>query len=355
MTKSVALLIVVVSFLCSDLTFAQNPRAQDQRVKNPREWEIITRGQIFDTLQDAFDAVEDGGVIRIGPGVYRQAGVLKKNNVIIIGSKGTHFVGTIAEGKATFIFRGQGTTLKNVECSGAKARDNNGACIRFEGYNLLLDSVYFHDSQSGILSAKGDRGHVEIKNSRFEQIGKVGRAHPIYMGGGRLTLKYSTIVTTVDQAHGVKSRASETILIGNVIASMDGNDSRLVDIPNGGKVILRNNLFVEGPKTANWEILSWGVEGLRPFKEHSFLMENNMVVSDRMNGSVLLGMKDNGLPRPTISGNMLVGFFKKSIPTGNKVVKSRSEFGFADHPALPFWPGAARAIKNHRTFEAAKR
>lgn len=327
---------------------------QDQ--SKPQLNEIIVGSKSYLSLQEAFKAVQDGGVIYIGPGIYKQGAALDADNVTIVGSDGTHFMDTIVGGKATFVIRGKNTTMRNIECSGAKAGDRNGACIRFEGYNLTLNNVYFHDSQSGLLASNGDRGLIDLKYVRMERLGKAGRAHAVYVNGGKFRMRYSIILSSKDQAHAIKSRALETTLIGNVIASLDGDDSRLVDIPNGGKVLLKDNLFVEGPKTVNYQILSWGVEGPRDYPEHSFIMQNNMVVSDRARGSVLLGLHKTAiLPTPVIGSNVFIGRYQGKLPDGNRVARTRAEFGFPEHPDLPFWPGAIRALKMNREFEENRR
>ncbi|WND03992.1 hypothetical protein QGN29_06340 [Temperatibacter marinus] len=304
------------------------------------EGEILVNNRVVRDIQVAFNMVTDNGFIKIGPGIYRQAGELKRNGVIISGSKGTHFVDTITKGKATFVIKGSNTIIKNIECSGAKAEHNNGSCIRAEGKNLKVMNVYFHDSQSGILTS-GKVGTLEVVNSRFERIGKKGRAHAIYMNGDKLAIRRSVFISAKDQAHEIKSRAAVTIIQNSIVASLDGDDSRLIDVPNGGEVIIRDNMLIEGPGSVNYELLSWGVEGVR-HKKNKFSMTNNLIITDREAGSYLLGIHKS-LDYPTASGNVLVGFFKRWVPEDNILIKSREEFGFGPHPELPYWPATDRA------------
>lgn len=328
------------------LTLLNIPAAAQQSYgTKPQAGEIIVAGKKVPSLELAFKMVEDEGYIYIGPGIYKQAGVLNRNGVTIMGSDGTHFKDTTIKGKATFLIRGNNTNMINIECSGAKVQHKNGSCIRLEGQNLRLNKVYFHDSQSGIL-AGGNQGNIEINNSRFERIGHGGRSHAIYVNGGRLAVRRSIFLSAKDQAHELKSRAELTILQNNLFASLDGNDSRLVDIPNGGEVIIKGNLFVEGPKTVNYQIFSWGVEGVK-HQKNSFIMENNMIVSDRKAGSVFLG-KATELPPIQARANVFIGRYKDQLPDGNAILKSRDDYGFAPHPAIPYWPPADRVIMRYR-------
>src|SRR5258707_1001241 len=58
-------------------------------------------------------------------------------------------------------------TLYNIEFSGAAVADGNGAGIRYQGGNLVLDHCYFHDNQDGLLAASDLAGSITITNSEF--------------------------------------------------------------------------------------------------------------------------------------------------------------------------------------------
>ena len=301
------------------------------------EGEIRVNGRTVDTLERAFAAVMPQGIILMGPGEYRMAGKLTQNGVLLKGSQGTVLRGVAHNGKAALVIAADDVTVDTIECLDIAVKDKNGACIRFEGKNLTVKNVYFHDAEQGLL-AGGDHGKIIIEDSRFERLGKAGYAHGIYVGGGRLLIRRSRFLASKDQGHEIKSRADFTVIENSIIASLDGDDSRLIDIPNGGRVIIRNNLIVEGPNTVNFQMLSWGVEGVKKAR-NSFTLINNLIISDRQAGSVLIGLGE-GLPGINASKNMIVGKYKDAIPASNFFFETREDLGLPEAPTLPDWKEA---------------
>ncbi len=295
----------------------------------------------FKTLRSAFNAAKDGAVITIGGAIFYEAASLKANNVTIRGSKGTHLLESSTEGKATFVIKGNNTTIEGIECSGVGVSDGNGACVRLEGKNLTLRNVYFHDSQQGLLTRSKGGGSILIENSRFERLGgacgiKCGRAHGIYIGlATELVVRNSTFLSPKDEGHAIKSRAAKTTIENNVIASLDGKDSRLIDIPNGGTVVIRNNVLQEGTRTSNTDIIGIGLEikykNIRHELNSSVIEGNTIVIEPAENPRRFVHSRD--VPAPKVSGNTIIGGEK---PEGdNKWYKSRNEAGLGPYPALP--------------------
>ncbi len=140
---------------------------------------------MFQSVQQAADALTPGATLEIGPGVYTTPLVVRVPGVSIIGHGHVVFEGGVGprQGDAGHR-RGQHPGAEHRMPSIA-VPDGNGACIRLEGQNLTVDHCYFHDSQQGILT--GPRpGLVQISRSRFERLGHGGQAHGIYIGGGHL-------------------------------------------------------------------------------------------------------------------------------------------------------------------------
>lgn len=324
-------ILAALLFSLSTLVLAGSSAAQN----NLGEGQIWVEGRIVQTLQEAFKAVTPGGVIKIGPGTYKMAGILKgKHGVSIYGSTGTVFDGVAAGGKATFVLASNDITMEDISCFNVKVKDKNGACIRFEGTNLILRRVHFADSENGLLANKKS-GNILIEDSVFENNGAGGRAHGIYINGGRLTVRRTKVLGTRGQGHGIKSRAEQTIIEDSIIASLAGDDSRLIDIPNGGVAVIRRNLLVEGINTANWQLLSFGVEKNR-HANHLLKIEGNVVITDRNGGSEFL-LRGEGMPTPLVRKNVIVGRIKYDWPAGNSFFDDRSELGLPAAPALPDW------------------
>jgi hypothetical protein len=299
------------------------------------EGEIWVNGRIVSSLKQALSFVTNDGIIRMGPGVYKMAGTIKKDRVKIEGSVGTILDGVADGGKAAIVVRADNVVIENISCRNISVPDENGACIRHEGKNLTLRNVHFMDSESGILGWKKG-GLVTIEDSRFERLGGgVGQAHAIYINGGELVIKRTVILSARNQSHGVKSRAERTIIENSIIASLEGVDSRLIDIPDGGRAYIFDNLLIEGPNTANWQIASFGVEG-QPYRLNSFRMENNMIITDRAGGSEMI-LVHNSMPTPIMRNNIVVGDIRYDWPVENYFFKNRAELNLPPAPQLPEW------------------
>src|SRR4051812_48272752 len=84
----------------------------------------------------------------------------------------------ITEGAA-----GINVTVNGFDISGVTVGDLNGAAIRYEGGNLTLNNVYFHDNQEGLLGGADANGTITINHSEFAFNGDgSGSTHDIYVG-----------------------------------------------------------------------------------------------------------------------------------------------------------------------------
>ena len=64
------------------------------------------------------------------------------------------------------------------------AADNNGAGIRYETGDLILNNDYFYNNQEGLLAAANPSGNLLITNTEFDHNGDgSGSTHNIYIGG----------------------------------------------------------------------------------------------------------------------------------------------------------------------------
>lgn len=295
--------------------------------------QILVNDKAFTSLAEALRAAEDEATIVIGKGVYAQAGVLTANYVRITGLGSVVLKGRVAEGKAALVLRGNRTTIENIECHSITVPDGNGACIRLEGQGLTLRSVYFHDSQQGLLTGNKP-GLVVIENSRFENLGWGGQAHGIYMGRhGRLLISKSSFLSSKGEGHEIKSRAEATFIEDSVVASQDGYDSRLIDLPHGGKFVLSHSILEQGPNSVNWDMIGFGLEG-SPHAENEIIIDNNLIIMERPNGNNLLNLRDTKIT-PEIKNNVIVGKGTKNFGGSNIEVATRKDAGLPLHPALP--------------------
>ncbi|WP_110428327.1 hypothetical protein [Glaciecola sp. KUL10] len=268
----------------------------------------------------------------MGPGLYSVGIIIRHDNVVLSGM-GAHFVAATKEGKATFVVKGNNVLIEDVECSQVRVRDQNGACIRQEGRDLTLNNVYFHNSEQGVLQA-GNTGSLTIRNSRFEALGNRGRAHSVYSNGEMLTIINTKIIGSKDQAHAVKSRSKVTRIIDSIISSGDADDSRLFDISSGGEFEIVGSVLYQGRNTVNSQLIGFGLENIGRQRRQIINVRNSVILAERPNGNILLGIRDN-LPNLSveINNNLIIGSFwdvNRINKEDNFHFESRKSIGLKD-------------------------
>lgn len=105
------------------------------------------------------------------------------------------------------------------------------------------------------------------------------------------------------QGHHIKSRAADTEIIDCTIEDgPTGNSSYLIDIPNGGGLLVEGNTMEKGPKAENHTAaIMIGEEGVAHISPQFIIKDNNFT---------------NDMPYPTIFvDNITRG---EAILTGNK-------------------------------------
>lgn len=294
---------------------------------------IMIGGREFPDLASAVQALKPGDTLQLGPGVYKTPLVIKQNGVSLVGKGRVVFDGAVAEGKASIVSKGNDFFIQNIECKGVRVNDGNGACIRVEGSNLTADHVYFHDSQEGILTGK-QPGAVVVKDSRFESLGRNGQAHGIYTGGGELRIEDSLFIASVDEGHEIKSRSTSTDIVRTVVASLSSRDSRLIDIPNGGRLTIRDSVLAKGPKSSNGDAIGYGLE--KPLYDDNHIeLVNNIILLERDQGKNTLLHIGGGDPVQIMQGNTTIADEDPNLSGLNLWIESRKEAGLPDYPYIP--------------------
>jgi len=240
-------------------------------------------GKQFATPSAAAKAARNGDTVEIAAGVYkRDAAIWRANDLLIRGVGGrAHLMadGADAEDKGTWVVKGQNTTIDNIEFSGARVHDRNGAGIRQEGAGLTVRNCYFHDNQNGILAGKNPASEIVIENSEFANNGEGdGQTHNMYIGNvKKFTLRYSSS-HHADIGHNVKSRALESFILYNrIMDERDGTSSYDIDLPNGGLSYIIGNVIQHGPKADNPTLVSYGAEGLSNPTKNLYVINNTFV------------------------------------------------------------------------------
>jgi hypothetical protein len=245
----------------------------------------VGSGQRYAKPSEAALSAKDGQTINIEAGEYvGDVALWAKNNLTIHGVGGRPHInanGKNIAGKGTWLVTGNNMTIENVEFSGAKVGDRNGAGIRLEGKDLTLRNCYFHHNENGILTGVNEDSDVVIEHSEFAYNGSGdGQTHNIYVGRVRsLTVKFSHL-HHAKVGHNLKSRAlTNHVLYNFIVDEMDGNASYEVNLPNGGLAYMIGNVIQQAPNTENDTIVSYGEEGLKN-GPHQFYFINNTVIND---------------------------------------------------------------------------
>jgi Right handed beta helix region len=231
---------------------------------------LVGPNQQIKLPSEAATIAADGDTVEIEPmqDGYFDCADWHQNNLTIEG-KGPNVVITdkACNGKALFIIDGNNVTIRNLTFQRARVPDHNGAGIRAQGTNLTIDHCRFIDNEDGILSAVGlNDSHFIITNSEFLDNGSCegACAHGIYINRSALLRIEHSVFRRTHHGHHIKSRAAETILIDNTIEDgPTGNSSYLVDLPNGGTLIMQGNTLEKGPKAENHSTaITIGEEGV---------------------------------------------------------------------------------------------
>jgi hypothetical protein len=264
----------------------------------------VGTGKPFASVRAAAAAALDGAVIEIDAGTYNDDIVVWGQNHLTVRGVGgrAHIHGTavipyvsgdpLQNGKGLWVVNGSNMRVENMEFSGARVTDQNGAGIRNSGGNLTICNGYFHDNENGFLGEAN--GALTIEYTTFDNngLGSAGYTHNVYVDGGpnpgdKLVFRYN-YSHHVHIGHLLKTRARENYVLYNRLSDeADGTSSYNIDVPNGGLTYVVGNLIQQGPNTDNPTMVSYGAEGLSSGRTHSLYVVNNTFVNDLGSGHFL--------------------------------------------------------------------
>ena len=298
----------------------------------------------YSSLSTALANAAPGDIVELAAGTYRQAAIVNVEAITIRGLSGAHLTGVAAQGKAALVVKSDNVVIDGIECSNIAVSDDNGACIRIEAPSITVRNVYFHDNEEGILGGI-EGGTVLIEDSVFERNGRGGRAHGVYISKrvNQLIFRRNKVLSGKGLGHDLKSRARTSLIENNIFAGLDGNNSRAIDVPNGGKVIIRNNVIEKGANSDNRDMIGIALSDASSHHDiNNTLIENNTIIFDR-NPSMLINSRSSG--PVTLSGNTVVNMDTLVKDGGvviddgtNEYLPDRAAAGIGPYPALPPLP-----------------
>lgn len=187
--------------------------------------------------------------------------------------------GKSVEGKGIWVVRGNSTVVENIEFSGARVADRNGAGIRQEGRDVTIRNCYFHDNQAGILT--GASGNIVIEYSEFARNGNGdGQSHNIYINhAASFTMRFCYSHHSIG-GQLVKSRAAANYILYNRLTD-EGGSNYEIDLPNGGLAYIIGNVIQKSATATNRAALvCYLTEGSTPQNpERRLYIVNNTFVN----------------------------------------------------------------------------
>lgn len=180
-------------------------------------------------------------------------------------------------------------TVRTVTFEGAFVTDSdgkNGAGIRHQAGALIVENCVFINNQNGILANPNKNASVTIRKSGFSGNGAGdGYSHGIYVNAiARLDVSESSFAGT-KVGHNIKSRAYQTTITDTTLDDgVSGTPSYAVDLPNGGKAVLKGLRITQGPRTSNNAMIAFGAEA--PLHDGSSLTVSGSTFINRAASSV---------------------------------------------------------------------
>jgi hypothetical protein len=244
----------------------------------------------------ALAAAVSGDTIEIASARYTDCGVVSVDNLVLRGRSsdgGTppRIGGKVCLGKGIFVVESAHVLFENLELADAvdPGTDLNWAGIRLDSTatagDLKVRHCFIHDADNGILGndLALSPNTVVVEDSTFENLGRAGYAHGMYLGTAvdLFVLRNSVVHHNHDDGHLVKSRARRSVIECNTIAALDGPSSYAVDLPQGGDATVRDNVIEQGPAISN------GGDFMIDFAEengnnapHSLVVQRNQFIDD---------------------------------------------------------------------------
>jgi hypothetical protein len=362
------ILLVAASLLSLPLLAVVAPAGAEPAARaTPHTWRVGP-GRALATPSAAAAVARDGDTVLIDAGTYvGDVATWTQDDLTLRGVGGRARIraaGRSAQGKAIWVVAGDRTHVDRVDLSGATVPDGNGAGIRQEGRGLTVTRSWFHDNQDGILTGADGRSNIVIRGSRFFRNGAGdGYTHNLYVGAVRSLTVTGSSFSGADTGHELKSRAARNTIVGNRISDGNATASYSIDLPNGGRSLIAGNVIIQGPRSENPTLVSYGAEGLSR-ASHTLWVVNNTFVNRRSSGT-FVSLAAGG--RAHLVNNLLVGpgdltnstaaaRANRRVGLGGFVDPARDDFRLrSSSPAVNRGVRVAKAWRARREFRAPAR
>jgi hypothetical protein len=286
----------------------------------------VGSGEEYTTLSAAVAASQNGDVIQVQAGTYKNDFSTVRTSITIEGVGGmvnlvateppSNEKGILVIGTAT---TSPTVTLDNLEFSGAvisAAQGGNAAGVRYQTGNLTINNSYFHNNQDGLLANADASGSITITNTEFADNGtSSGLTHNIYIGAvGSFSISGSYI-TAANTGNEIQSRALVNNITNNrIVDGRTATASYSINLPNGGVDTVTGNSIEQGPHSQNSTIISFGASG-SVYAGSSLTISNNTILNDEPVKSARAIINVSKIP-VSFTDNSVYGLPSAQIATG---------------------------------------
>src|SRR5271165_2155465 len=299
----------------------------DQPVPVSITWAVsniltVGAGEEFSTIAAAVSAARNGDIIEVNAGTYTNDFATITANITMIGVGG--MVDMVATEPPTnlkgILTVDASATIENFSFSGAAISDadgGNGAGIRYEGGNMVLDNDSFQNNQDGLLAFPVlglPSNTITLNDDTFNENGSgSGYTHNAYIGAVDSLTVTNCIFEQANVGHELKSRALVNTITNNLFYDgPTGTASYDIDLPNGGTDVVENNTIEKGPMAENDAMVHFGGEGI-PYAGSSLLLQGNTFVDDKGNA---IGVLNQSAINVAITGNTFDNMTSSQIASG---------------------------------------
>lgn len=189
-------------------------------------------------------------------------------------------------------------TIENLDIvdDAAGGKIGKAAIYAHGAENLTLRNVrvsgFRHHGANGIFSTGSMVGTLLLENVELDGNGGAnGPEHNAYINSSKNDPNFTFLVRgslsrNAFYGHALKSRAQRTIVEGSYLAGSTAapgtrTETYLLDVPNGGVLIAKNNIFVKGfsGNNSNGASITYGVEQIDSSRAWSLEIEHNTFVA----------------------------------------------------------------------------
>jgi hypothetical protein len=212
--------------------------------------------QPFRTIASAAAQARPGDIILVDPGVYKECISVNAPDVLIRGTQPGRVILSAArcEARAIVVGRGDRLVLDGLTFAHSRLVDGDTVGVRFEARDLMVRRSVFFRNGAGLVSTPNPDSTITVEDSRFEENGECSGACGPAIDAGRarkLVVRRTEFRNAIEAQH-IRSRAAETEITEAVVDDGPmGTAPYLLDLPDGGSLILRGSLFIKGENSAN--------------------------------------------------------------------------------------------------------